>query len=103
MISRHLCINCVKLKSIGLLVIPRQGTSSPVWSWTIFRGMKRKAFSSGAPPKAKRQREPEKDYCDVEPQKNDAGEIIWPAPMDAIESARALLREWYVNCPQLFC
>ncbi|MCJ1352412.1 MAG: hypothetical protein MMC33_002396 [Icmadophila ericetorum] len=55
--------------------------------------MKRKAFSSGAPPKAKRQREPEKDYCDVEPQKNDAGEIIWPAPMDAIESARALLRE----------
>ena len=63
--------------------------------------MKRKALSSGSPPKAKRQREPEKEYCDVEPRRSEIGEIIWPAPVEAIENARKFLREWSVHRPSI--
>ena len=57
--------------------------------------MKRKAPTSDAAPKAKRQKEPEKDYCDVEMVKDSDGYIIWPATEAAMENARAFLREWY--------
>ena len=61
---------------------------------TYIRGMKRKAIEADVASKAKRMKEPEPDYCDAQPQKSEDGSIIWPAPMDAMESARAFLREW---------
>ena len=39
----------------------------------------------------------EPDYCDVEPLRNDAGDIVWPAPENDIESALEFIKEWYVN------
>lgn len=56
--------------------------------------MKRKATQSGPATSAKRQREPEADYCDVEPRRNDDGAIAWPASAEAIQSARSFLKEW---------
>ena len=59
--------------------------------------MKRKATLE-LTSKAKRPKEPEKeiekDYCDVATQKDDVGDVIWPAPVEAIESARSYLRAW---------
>ena len=60
--------------------------------------MKRKAIESQKSSKAKRVREPEPDYCDAQTQEDGNGSIIWPAPTDAIESARSFLEEWYVAC-----
>ena len=61
------------------------------------RGMKRKAASE-LTSKVKRPKEletePKKDYCDVAPQINSAGDIVWPAPAQAIESARSFLKNW---------
>jgi hypothetical protein len=34
------------------------------------------------------------DYCDVEPKRNENGKPIWPAPEEAMEKARALIKEW---------
>ena len=56
--------------------------------------MKRKAVDAQSNSKVKRQREPEADYCDVQPQRNGDGEPIWPASTDAMENARRFLREW---------
>lgn len=58
------------------------------------RGMKRKATDLGTDSKAKRQREPEADYCDVIPRKDDQGSAIWPASEQSIEHARTFLKEW---------
>jgi hypothetical protein len=33
------------------------------------------------------------DYCDVEPKRDSHGNPIWPAPKDALEAARAFIRE----------
>ncbi|KAJ9503296.1 hypothetical protein LTR99_006842 [Exophiala xenobiotica] len=33
------------------------------------------------------------DYCDVEPKRNENGKPIWPAPEEAMEKARALIKE----------
>ena len=60
--------------------------------------MKRKATESQASAKAKRVRETEPDYCDAHCQKDEHDSIIWPAPPDAMESARSFLKEWYGNC-----
>ena len=57
--------------------------------------MKRKATDSGTDSKAKRQREPEADYCDVIPRKDGHGNDVWPASEQSIEGAREFLREWY--------
>ncbi|MCJ1306521.1 hypothetical protein MMC25_000164 [Agyrium rufum] len=54
---------------------------------------KRKAPSGELNGKAKRQKEPEKDYCDVETVRLSNGEVVWPAPAEAIKNARAFLRE----------
>jgi hypothetical protein len=35
------------------------------------------------------------DYCDIEPHRDEAGEIIWPAPAKAIEEARIFIEDWY--------
>jgi hypothetical protein len=59
--------------------------------------MKRKADGSTTRPAKQRPKEP--DYCDVEPRRNDNGDIEWPADATAIERARAFLREWYVTLP----
>ena len=56
--------------------------------------MKRKAIDSGIAPKAKRQREPEADYCDVTPQKDCHGNAIWPASEQSIERAREFFKAW---------
>lgn len=56
--------------------------------------MKRKATSSGTESKAKRQREPEADYCDVIPRKDGHGNAIWPASEQSIERGREFLKEW---------
>ena len=57
--------------------------------------MKRKATESLKTPKAKRIKEPLPEYCDVAPQTDEHGSIVWPAAAEAIESARSFLREWY--------
>lgn len=58
--------------------------------------MKRKADDSLIVPKAKRVREPLPEYCDVAPQWDEHGSVLWPASAGAMESARSFLREWYV-------
>ena len=65
-------------------------------SIALYRGMKRKATDPDLAPKSKRQKEPEKDYCDATPQK-DNGNIVWPAKWKAIEEARAFLTAWYTR------
>ena len=60
--------------------------------------MKRKATETQAYAKAKRAKETEPDYCDAECQRDEHNSIIWPAPLDAMESARSFLKEWYGNC-----
>ena len=55
--------------------------------------MKRKASNNANAPSPKRIES--LDYCDEEPRRAEDGEIIWPAPKDAIEAARAFLKEWY--------
>ena len=56
--------------------------------------MKRKATDSHTDSKAKRQREPQTDYCDVTPRKDDHGNAIWPASEQSIDHTRAFLKEW---------
>ena len=56
--------------------------------------MKRKATESSTDSKAKRQKEPEADYCDVVPRKDSSGNTIWPASEQTIERARDFLRQW---------
>ena len=58
------------------------------------RGMKRKATESSTNSKAKRQKEPDADYCDVVSRKDSSGNTIWPASEQAIERARDFLQEW---------
>lgn len=58
------------------------------------RGMKRKAADSGTDSRAKRQKEPQADYCDVTPRKDDQGNVIWPASKQSIDRTRAFLKEW---------
>ena len=58
------------------------------------RDMKRKATDSATDSKAKRQREPEADYCDVLPRKNEYGDDIWPASKQSIDGAREFLKDW---------
>ena len=41
------------------------------------------------------------DYCNVEPQRDHDGNIIWPAPEKAMEEARAFIREWYAQASPL--
>ena len=56
--------------------------------------MKRKATDSSTDSKAKRQKEPEADYCDAVSRKDGFGNTIWPASGQAIEDARDFLQEW---------
>ncbi|KAL8794333.1 MAG: hypothetical protein Q9195_003160 [Heterodermia aff. obscurata] len=55
--------------------------------------MKRKAAESQTSGKAKRVRQTEPDYCDAQCQRDEHGSIIWPAPLDAMESARSFLKD----------
>ena len=75
---------------------PHRVTCQPrrVLSKPFVRGMKRKATDSGTDSKAKRQREPQADYCDVTPRKDDHGNAIWPASEQSIYRTRAFLKEW---------
>jgi hypothetical protein len=34
------------------------------------------------------------DYCEVDTVKDGEGKTIWPAPVAAMDEARALIREW---------
>lgn len=68
--------------------------SCRVLSIPLARGMKRKATESGTDSRAKRQREPQADYCDVTPCKDDHGNVIWPASEQSIDRTRAFLKEW---------
>lgn len=36
------------------------------------------------------------DYCLAEPRRDDDGEVVWPAPREAMEEAREFVREWWV-------
>lgn len=36
----------------------------------------------------------ERDYCDVEPPRDENGTIIWPAKVKDIERARIFIRDW---------
>lgn len=65
-----------------------------VLSRSSAENMKRKATDSSTDSKAKRQREPEADYCDIIPQKDGHGNPIWPASEQSIKLAREFLKEW---------
>lgn len=54
------------------------------------RGMKRAAIGK---PKAVKPKPQVPDYTDAEPHRDDKGDAIWPAPAEAIEKARAFLRQ----------
>ena len=67
--------------------------------WLVFSkrstgNMKRKATDAATDSKAKRQRDPQPDYCDVEPREDGHGNAIWPASEQSIHSARELIKEW---------
>ena len=93
---------CVLTKRATLLCsfihspLPYRETYQPwrVLSVNRIRTMKRKATDSGTDPKTKRQREPQGDYCDVAPRKDDYGNAIWPATEQSLDRARDLLKEW---------
>lgn len=87
----HLHFTHLRLLAPRLLPVPLRQLASPI---IFHRGMKRKATDSGLPAKLKRPREQLPDYCDAEPQRDNSGAIIWPAPERAIEDAREFLREW---------
>ncbi|KAL9635930.1 MAG: hypothetical protein Q9164_003155 [Protoblastenia rupestris] len=55
--------------------------------------MKRKGDSIVSTPKAKRQREPEPDYCDATPRHSEDGGIIWPASSNSMQAARDFFRD----------
>ncbi|KAK4692920.1 hypothetical protein P7C71_g4375, partial [Lecanoromycetidae sp. Uapishka_2] len=55
--------------------------------------MKRKASDSVAVRKAKRQKDPEPDYCDAATQKDSNGETIWPAAREALRDARTFIQD----------
>ncbi|MCJ1287370.1 hypothetical protein MMC26_006719 [Xylographa opegraphella] len=55
--------------------------------------MKRKATDASGAVKSKRPRESIADYCDVEPRRDVRDGIIWPAPEEAMDAARAFLRK----------
>lgn len=55
------------------------------------RGMKRATKDSKSTPKPKPKLP---DYTDAEPVRDDNGEPIWPATAEAIEKARAFVKEW---------
>lgn len=46
-------------------------------------------------------RQPNKAYCDVTPQKDENGFIIWPASPDVMVKARSFLCEWWMI--PIFC
>ena len=56
---------------------------------------KRKLGGDNGSEKPKRPRTELPDYCAVESVRAADGEIIWPAPLEAMDAARDLLREWY--------
>ena len=84
----------------------------PSCIWTVPRvfatrrvyglSMKRKQSTGSATVKSKRQQLRVPEYCDVEPQRASDGSIVWPAPQESIDEAKAFLREWYAvegpNC-----
>jgi|SRR5947209_480104 len=45
--------------------------------------------------KSKKTRPIVPDYCDVEPRRDEAGDIVWPAPANVMEEARIFIKEWY--------
>lgn len=85
-LTKHPALIC----SLLHLTKPRRVTHQP---WR-FGEMKRKATDSSTDPKAKRQREPEVDYCDVVPRKDGQGNAIWPASEQSIERATDFIKEW---------
>lgn len=72
-----------------------------IFSWSSVQRMKRKAAESHIEPKVKRQKEPEADYCDAEPQKDGHENAIWPASEQSIKHARDFLKKWWVFSRQI--
>ena len=58
-----------------------------------YMATKRKAPSNGKP-ESKRPRVEVSEYCAAEPAGASDGGIIWPAPAEAIDAARAFLKDW---------
>ena len=56
--------------------------------------MKRKSNEAPNASRAKRHKEPETDYCDVIPQKDRNGNVVWPASQESVVAARIFLKEW---------
>lgn len=76
----------------------RQGLRRPHSYLPTVCSMKRSNEFATASPTKKPKTRPRlavPDYCDVEPRRDDAGRIIWPAPANAIEEARTFIKEWY--------
>jgi hypothetical protein len=59
--------------------------------------MKRTLPSSQSPAKAKKRRIEVPEYHLTPSARDEDGEIIWPAPADQIDKARAFIREWFVT------
>jgi hypothetical protein len=45
------------------------------------------------------------DYCEVDTIKDNEGNPIWPAPISAIDKARAFIKDWYefLPCTRFHC
>jgi hypothetical protein len=89
-----------RVSSLTIAFKNLDGSRPPRWLLPLIvqrhatAGMKRKALSSSPPPKSKKIREKLPEYCAVETRKAGDGSIVWPAPEQAIEAARAFLRKW---------
>ena len=61
------------------------------------RGMKRNWEATKSPKSSARKAVHVKvdDYCNTEPNRDENGNTIWPAPASQIVAARKFLREWY--------
>lgn len=81
---RHVYLNPILFRPAVVAVRP---THSPGAS--LRRGMKRAA--NGKPKSAKPKLQLP-DYTDTEPLRDDSGNVIWPAPAQAIEEARVFIR-----------
>jgi len=56
--------------------------------------MKRSAPSAKGAPKAKKPKPEVPEYHLTPSVRDDAGEIVWPAPKNQFEGAQAFIREW---------
>jgi hypothetical protein len=96
----HLRTRCFPIKPQFALRFPLTNLHHPTFirqlhtSKAMSSPLKRKA-ESAASPKTKKPKIVVPEYHLTPSRRDEHGEIIWPAPIDQIERAREIIREWY--------